>query len=196
MPLRGRIRGRPFATGIKLMTSTGKFRYFRVQHHACGMQTNRGCFNISSAFFPRDTYPSFCIRFCKSLGKRTINKSVFASLIRLLASIAVIPLARDTNIYKRAAASEIVPFFLVFPLLVKLVCSFQQAPRTVLCALKRFICEKRSSFVLRQIVEPRRKLMADGTRAYRLENNVHCQAKLIHSTAAECRRACFICTSL
>lgn len=23
--------------------------------------------------------------------------------------------------------------------------------------------------------------MADGTRAYRLENNVHCQAKLIHS---------------
>ena len=53
---------------------------------ATGMQTNRGSFNISSVFFPRDAFSSLCIRFRESWGKRTINKSVFARLIRLVTS--------------------------------------------------------------------------------------------------------------
>lgn len=74
----------PFAARIKLMTREERSFGIFTCNAATGMQTNRGSFNISSAFFPRDAFSSLCIRFRESWGKRTINKSVFARLIRLV----------------------------------------------------------------------------------------------------------------
>lgn len=74
----------PFAARIKLMTREERSFSIFTCSAATGMQTNRGSFNISSVFFPRDAFSSLCIRFRESWGKRTINKSVFARLIRLV----------------------------------------------------------------------------------------------------------------
>lgn len=74
----------PFAARMKLMTREERSFSIFTCRAATGMQTNRGSFNISNVFFPRDAFSSLCIRFRESSGKRTINKSVFARLIRLV----------------------------------------------------------------------------------------------------------------
>lgn len=93
------------------------------------MQTNRESFDISNVFFLRNTFSSFCIRFRESSRKGTINKSVFAGVIRLSTFLPVIlPVCdkhiSDTEYREQRDTSDVVSFLLVFPLLIKLVCIF------------------------------------------------------------------------
>lgn len=141
------------------------------------MQTNRGSFDISNVFFLRNTFSSFCIRFRESSRKGTINKSVFAGVIRLSTFLPVIPPVcdkhiSDTEYREQRDTSDIVSFLFVFPLLVKLVCIFYiYMLNGTLCVIT---------------IHPREKLLLLSSSNYRPMEEAYSERNTHLSTREQC----------